>query len=517
MTWFAVHTTSQTQLPAEFLGDSAELVQVVEGRNSNVAVLRNPDGIRMEIDRWWQGEDRVNHQIVAAHLPLVLHPSAKRVLVVGLGPGQTASRFLLHDVDRLDCVDIEPAVFDVVRKHFDAEWMTNPAVRLLADDGRAFLAHSRETYDVISLELGQISRPGVASFYTAEFYRRAQHRLNEGGLLCQFVPVPFFTVDELCSVIATFIDVFPQSTLWYNTSELLLIGRKNAALKIDMDVLDQQLARPSVKDDLRYSHWGGPQQSLNQPRNFLGGFLLGPQQLAALSDSSPRLSSDHPTLEYATSGRELLETSEVEIVSLLEECLAAPSEIVNGPINIEFEAAIASHRSRNLGDMLAVAALREVDRLKANKDYQRIVAILETPLRQNPYHVKANRIAADALMLLGQLAEAERHYASAVGIDAHDALAQRGLAFCLHRQQRFPEAIKHYSAAAAIEPPDAELHNNWGAALAQNKEMASAAEHFRAALQLQPENGDAQRNLVQAMSVLARTIDSHAEQDDDGE
>ena len=64
------------------------------------------------------------------------------------------------------------------------------------EDGRNFLRHTLETYDVLSLELGQIFRPGVAAFYTREFYQRVRDRLRPGGLVSQFVPLPFLTVDQ---------------------------------------------------------------------------------------------------------------------------------------------------------------------------------------------------------------------------------------------------------------------------------------------------------------------------------
>ena len=47
----------------------------------------------------WQGQNRKNHQVLAAHIPALLHPDPKSVLVIGLGTGQTARSFLLHDLE----------------------------------------------------------------------------------------------------------------------------------------------------------------------------------------------------------------------------------------------------------------------------------------------------------------------------------------------------------------------------------------------------------------------------------
>jgi hypothetical protein len=45
---------------------------------------------------------------------------------------------------------------------------------------------------------------------------------RSGGIVSQFVPMPFLDA-SFHRVLRTFLAVFPASTLWYNTSELLLI------------------------------------------------------------------------------------------------------------------------------------------------------------------------------------------------------------------------------------------------------------------------------------------------------
>ena len=96
-----------------------------EGVGSNLAVIRKEHVLQLEIEGWWQGEDQKNHQIMAAHIPMLLHPKPRKVLVVGVGTGQTASRFLMYPVDRLDCVDIEPTIFELFEAiSIQDGWMT---------------------------------------------------------------------------------------------------------------------------------------------------------------------------------------------------------------------------------------------------------------------------------------------------------------------------------------------------------------------------------------------------------
>ena len=150
--------------------------------------------------------------------------------------------------------------------------MRDPRTRLISDDGRAFVRYSEESYDVVSLELGQIFRPGISAFYTVDFYRQVRERMNDGAVVAQFVPLPFLTPETFSGVIRTFLDVFPVSTLWYNTSELLLVGTTGDVFPLSDDRLARLTESEVVHDDLAWSHWNGPRHWLNGPRR-LSGYL----------------------------------------------------------------------------------------------------------------------------------------------------------------------------------------------------------------------------------------------------
>ncbi len=172
-----------------------------------------------------------------------------------------------------------------------------------------------------------------------------------------------------------------------------------------------------------------------------------------------------------------------------------------GPLSPDELAIVDRMREKNLGDLVAVARLRDVERQKAIADYEGIIAALAEPLRLNPDHVKAQRMTADAHLLLNHLPTAVSHYTQVLADAPEDAAAQRGLAFCLHRMNRLDEAMPHYEAALKLQP-DAEVHNNFGAALAAHGQMQRAVWQFRAALRLNPRHQDAERNLTRALGVL---------------
>jgi spermidine synthase len=501
--WLFLPSMAGTRLPADFLTDPGDLlVDYREGRGSNLAVIRNEGTLHLEIDRWWQGQDRRNHQAVAAHVPMLLHPDPRSVLVVGAGTGQTPSRFLMYDVDRLDCMDIEPAVFDVIRDHFDSAWMLDPRVSLLHADGRDHLAHSAARYDVISLELGQVFRPGAALLYTADFYQRARKRLEPDGLLVQFVPLSFLTVDQFRGVVRSFQRAFPQSLLWYNTSELLLIGINGERLELAHARLELLSADPRIHLDLSYSHWGGPDLRLHRPTVFLASFLVGPDGLATLAAGAPLYRDDHPVLDYATYRVEATQTNEIPIARELREHLEPVAELLDGSVSAVDAAAIREIREQNLADIAASALARKAEVLIRSGEKAHGVELLAEALARNPGNFAAQRTMAEVHMQEGRPEEARAHFAEAVRIREDDVQARRGLATALHRLGHLSEAIRDYRVALALRPDDAEAHNNLGAALAQRGDLRRALEHFETALSLQPDYADARRNVKRARMAL---------------
>ena len=499
--WLGIFCLLPTRIPADFLGEREELVDFREGYGSNLAVIRQDRGLQLEINRWWQGRDRKTHQVMAAHVPMLLHPEPKRVLLVGVGTGQTAARFLLYPIDRLECVDIEPTIFGFIRPHFDSRWMEDPRVKLIGADGRNYLRHTPSTYDVISLELGQLSRPGVASFYTADFYRQVKKRLRSGGFLVQFVPLSLLTTDHFRSTVQSFLEAFPHSLLWYNTSELLLIG-SGRDFAIDRAILEGRLSNEKIRRDLEYSHWGGPLYWLNRPQVFLGSYLMGSGGLAELANEAPSYRDDRPVLDYAVARAFIHRTNALPTLDLLHKHLDPLATLM--PIGSDEERTIEEIRTKNLREIAASAALRQAKVLIAVRNYQGASKLLAGALQQLPEHLVVRRTLADVLMRLGHFAEARAHYTQVVEIAPQDVQALDGLALAFHQLGHLDEAIHHYKAALRLQPDRAETCSNLGGALARRGKLKEAQFYLEKALQLKADFADAKRNLAQVQAALQR-------------
>ena len=541
LVWLAIPFGTGTQLPADFLVKQDEqLVDFREGLNSNLAVIKKKESgvLKLTIDRMWQGEDRKNHQVMAAHIPALLHKNPKDVLVVGLGVGQTAGRFLLYDIERLDCVDIENGLFEFVQKHFDSGWVDDKRLRIIVEDGRNYLSYANNKYDIISIEVGQVFRPGLANFYTIDFYQRARQRLNVDGIICQFVPILSLGLDELHSVIRSFLEVFPESVLWYNTSEFLLIGSASGRLKFSSDRLTMLSSVDVIREDLRFSYWGGPAHWLNQWEVFLAGFLCGPQTLAKITADASIYRDDLPQLEYQTARRQGI--SGKPFVDLIWPDTDSFALILDEKLKDQTVSKMQSIREMNLHDVVAASLQPAGFHYTANEYVSQddILQLLEA-IQWNPYNVTINLQLGVALARRGQTQKAISYYNAALRIDPENytahyslgtALARQGkleeaiihfteslrikpdyadahsnLGYVLDIMGRLDEAIKHYSEALRIEPDFARAHYNLGTAYARQGKLEEAIEHFKGALRINPDFTGARESLEEALLQQGKT------------
>jgi hypothetical protein len=105
-----------------------------------------------------------------------------RVLVLGMGGGASVRAVRLADPRAtIDAVEIDPMVVQAAVGRFGIE--PGPELRVHQGDARRFLAASRETYDVIQVDLFRGGPEIPSHLATREFYELARGRLNHGGVL----------------------------------------------------------------------------------------------------------------------------------------------------------------------------------------------------------------------------------------------------------------------------------------------------------------------------------------------
>jgi spermidine synthase len=194
------------------------------------------------------------------HVPALLHPHPKSVLIVGVGAGVTAGALSIHPgIERIVVCEIEPLVPASARAYFGVEnhhVFDDPRVELVFDDARHFLATTNERFDIITTDPIHPWVRGAATLYSLEYLEIARKHLKPGGVFTQWVPL--YETDEASvkSEIATFAQVFPDTTLWNpdlaeEGYDLVAMGRLEPAIISEAAIAHRIDATPALGQSLR--------------------------------------------------------------------------------------------------------------------------------------------------------------------------------------------------------------------------------------------------------------------------
>jgi spermidine synthase len=190
-------------------------------------------------------------QRMLGHIPALLHPKPRSVLVVGCGAGVTAGSFVLYPgVERIVICEIEPLIPQIIAQYFGQEnyhVVRDPRVEVVYDDARHYILTTQEKFDIITSDPIHPWVKGAATLYTREYFELCKQHLNPGGFITQWVPLYESDLRVVQSEMATFFEAFPEGTIWSNDEkgkgyDTVLLGQVGA-MKINADELQERLDR----------------------------------------------------------------------------------------------------------------------------------------------------------------------------------------------------------------------------------------------------------------------------------
>lgn len=165
------------------------------------AGLPSKDG-RIEPTRQWTisvqtlfFQNMLDFDIESGSLDVYSAPYRERarrhVLVLGAGSGNDVEAAIRGGAERVDTVEIDPVIERLGRTHHPQRPYSDPRVRVIVDDARAYLRRSGPGYDLIVFGILDAHLSFFSSFassirldnyvYTVESMRSARSRLNPGG------------------------------------------------------------------------------------------------------------------------------------------------------------------------------------------------------------------------------------------------------------------------------------------------------------------------------------------------
>lgn len=224
-------------------------------------------------------------------LPALLAEHPRRVLMVCLGVGNKLRGLeSLPGVEQVRVVELSATVVQAVRHIPEvARALDSDKVALTIGDGRYFLATTSERYDVITAEPPPPTQAGIVNLYSREYYQLCASRLNEGGVVAQWLPVMQMSQFEARTIIRAFQDVFPYAYLYQGSRLQLVLVGSDQPLTAALQRADQALP----EDRRRLSS-----VSLDTAEEIFAGYLAGPEELRQYTAGVPPLTDDRPYLQY---------------------------------------------------------------------------------------------------------------------------------------------------------------------------------------------------------------------------
>jgi spermidine synthase len=489
----------------EAVGAGNTLLYYKDGISATVSVHRTGDIRYLRVNGKTDassGRD-MHTQLMSGHLPMLFHPAAKHVLVIGLGSGVTAGAVALHPVERVDAIEIEPAVVEgsVFFEPENRSVLKHPKVRLAIADGRNFLLAAERPYDVITSEPSNPWMRGIGNLFSQDFYELAARRLTPEGILCQWLQTYNLYPEDLKMVVKTFRTVFPHVTIWNTTpADLLLIGSK-APVALDARILRSRYdSIPELREDLG-------RLGFRSPLAVLADFVLNEEDTARYSQHGWVNTDDLPLLEFSAPEGLYADTIDLNrrvLWAFRSEELPRIAGLPEGTLH-------TAAFQRDLGLALwakgfgqeALARFEEAVRLEP-RDPRLLVDRGRAYLRGGSA-LKAEADFKAALQLDPRLADAhqalvqlyrgqkmwepaETHLQKLVALQANDPKALADLADLKRERRQSEEAIRLYRAALAMAPRDARLWTGLGFAHKDAGRPAQALEAFREALAMDTGN-----------------------------
>jgi spermidine synthase len=238
------------------LDAQAQTLFVGEGMNSSVVITQRGDQRFFYVSGKSEASSvavDMRLQRMMGHLPALLHPAPRSVLVVGFGAGVTAGSFVPYpEVKRLVVCELERLIPPASGEFFAKQnynVLHDARTQIVYDDARHYVFTAPEKFDIITTDPIHPWVKGTSTLYSKEYFELVKSRLNPGGVVAQWLPIYDSDEETVKTELATFFSVFPSGTVWSNFRDgdgydLVLLGRPDAG-PINVDALERRLSQPA--------------------------------------------------------------------------------------------------------------------------------------------------------------------------------------------------------------------------------------------------------------------------------
>lgn len=155
-----------------------------------------------------------NEMIV--HVPLMVHPNPRKVLIIGGGDCGAAREACKHaQVKHIDMVEIDEVVVDACMQHLPevSGRLSDPRVHFIYTDGVEFVKRAKNQYDVIIVDSSDPIGP-AKQLFELDFYRNLHGALKHDGMMVCQSQSPIFHKDVMKQSFSHIDSLFPHTKMY---------------------------------------------------------------------------------------------------------------------------------------------------------------------------------------------------------------------------------------------------------------------------------------------------------------
>lgn len=157
----------------------------------------------------------IYHEMIT-HVPIYTHSHPEVILLMGGGDGGSIREILKHpEVRVIHLVEADRRVVEVCKEHLPAtgDYLHDPQVEILYEDGVNYLPRVKDKYDVIIVNLPDPVGP-AEELYGGEFSRSIYTALKGDGLFVTPMGSPFFQGDIIPRIYHNIASNFPIARMY---------------------------------------------------------------------------------------------------------------------------------------------------------------------------------------------------------------------------------------------------------------------------------------------------------------
>lgn len=143
-------------------------------------------------------DEFIYHEMIT-HVPMAVHPSVRKVLVIGAGDGGVIRELVRYrTIEQIDVIEIDEQVVTVCKKYLPqtACGYDDKRVCVFYEDGLKYIRKCENQYDLIIVDSTDPFGPGEGLF-TKEFYGNCYHALKSDGIMVNQHESPFYYDDAV--------------------------------------------------------------------------------------------------------------------------------------------------------------------------------------------------------------------------------------------------------------------------------------------------------------------------------